>query len=148
MEDLERYLREIVEPTVADFEANPTSTRHAFLACLVTCHAPDYLAHPKRATAKRQQFRRESCDFKIVDDVGHAFKHVLVGQRTSPRLRADQVVTRPRAVWGQAIWGLSRWGDEIGGVTLANEPSIDMLALVKRAVAFLRHRSSRCRILV
>jgi hypothetical protein len=35
MEDLERYLKEMVQPTVDDFEANPTSRRHAFLACVV-----------------------------------------------------------------------------------------------------------------
>jgi hypothetical protein len=136
--NLERYLNDIVKPTVADFEANPISTRHAFLACLVTCHAPDYSAHPEGATAKRQKFRLKSPDFKIADDVGHAFKHVVVGKRTSPRLRADQVIARPPAFWGHAVWNLSRWGDKVGGVTLDNDHTVDILEVLNRAVEFLR----------
>jgi hypothetical protein len=31
MQDLIRYLKGIVEPTIKDFEQNPTSVRHAFL---------------------------------------------------------------------------------------------------------------------
>jgi len=44
VEDLERYLGEVVEPTIKDLEANRTSVRHAFLACVVTFHAVDDLA--------------------------------------------------------------------------------------------------------
>src|SRR5689334_10244272 len=45
MEDLEHYLAAFVRPTIADFERNPTSLRHAFIACVVTFHSVDYLAH-------------------------------------------------------------------------------------------------------
>jgi hypothetical protein len=41
MEDLRRYLEEIVEPTVKDFAEHPASVRHAFLACVATYHAVD-----------------------------------------------------------------------------------------------------------
>ena len=43
MEDSERCLEEMVEPTLKDFEANPTSRRHAFLACVIA-HAVDCLS--------------------------------------------------------------------------------------------------------
>ncbi len=36
--DVQRYIDEMVEPTIADFEANPMSVRLTFLACLVTFH--------------------------------------------------------------------------------------------------------------
>ena len=64
MAELERYLEEIVEPTVADFEQHPTSVRHAFLACVVTCHAVDYLDYPK-AVSSRDSFRKQSVDFRL-----------------------------------------------------------------------------------
>jgi hypothetical protein len=44
VEDLERYLGEVVEPTINELKANRASVRHAFLACVVTFHAVDYLA--------------------------------------------------------------------------------------------------------
>src|SRR5262245_40695491 len=47
MEDFAYYLENFVEPTIAEFQAKPTSVRHAFLACLVTFHAVDYRAFPK-----------------------------------------------------------------------------------------------------
>src|SRR5260370_404335 len=82
MEDLRRYLKEIIEPTVHDLEQNPTSIRHAFLACVVVFHSIDYLAYPKKPSYLRQEFRRQTKDFVIVDQVAHAFKHVITGDRT------------------------------------------------------------------
>ena len=47
MEDLERYLNEIVEPTVNDFRRKPSSVRIGFLTCVAIDHSVDYLAFPK-----------------------------------------------------------------------------------------------------
>ena len=55
MQDLELYLCDFVEPTIAEFEKNPASVRHAFVACVVTFHAVDYLAHPKKPAPLRQK---------------------------------------------------------------------------------------------
>src|SRR5258708_6319056 len=100
MKDLEQFLDEVVEPTIADFEANPTSRRHGFLACVATFHGVDYLAHPRKPQALRQKFTAESPDFAIVDRVAHAFKHVVSGHEASPKrppLRAAEVIPRPPA---------------------------------------------------
>jgi hypothetical protein len=51
MEDLERYLTEIVQPTIDDFTNDPLSVRLAFIACVVTFHSVDYLAYPARPGA-------------------------------------------------------------------------------------------------
>lgn len=32
--EIERYFEQIVAPTIADFEANPTSAEHTFLAAV------------------------------------------------------------------------------------------------------------------
>jgi hypothetical protein len=139
MEDMLRYLDEIVEPTIKDFEANRTSVRHAFLACVTTFHAIDYLAYPnKRSASMRQKFRKNSSAFAIVDDVAHAFKHVETGDRRRPRLKADQIVTRPSAHYGIAKWDESLWGDADGGVMLKDKTDTDLLDEVRKAVTFLR----------
>ena len=137
MSDLAQYLEEIVEPTINDFEANPTSRRHAFLACVVACHGVDYLAYPGDPRTLRQQYRHQCADFKIIDDVGHAFKHVVAGKRDDPRMKASEVVSRPPAYWGQAVWDLTKWDDRVGGVTLDGEREVDLLNTVKNAVSFL-----------
>jgi hypothetical protein len=139
MEDLVRYLEEIVKPTVADFEQHATSVRHAFLACVATCLAVDYLAHPKKPGNLRRQFARESTDFSIVDDVGHAFKHVIT-TGNPPRLRAKDVISRPPGSAGQFAIGVSRVGDGMGGVTLQDEKSVDLLEILRRAVDFLHNK--------
>jgi len=148
MEDLESYLDEIVEPTIADFEANPTSRRHAFLACVATFHSVDYLAHPgkRKPNSLSQKFNKQSADFALVDRIAHAFKHVVSGHAASPQkppLKATGVIARTPASWGTAMWGLSRWGDTVGGVTLGQKHEIDLLDVLKRAVVFLRAHRGR-----
>jgi hypothetical protein len=144
MEDMVRYLEQIVEPTIRDFEENPTSVRHAFLACVAVFHATDYLAYPRRRPAGlRQEFRRASSAFAIVDDVAHAFKHVAVGNRQRPHLKSDQIIARPPAYYDvSGAWDLSRWDDPIGGVTLDAARNIDLLDAIKATVAFLRDQKT------
>src|SRR5262249_7250445 len=139
MEDLEQYLKEIIEPTVEEFEENPASRRHAFLACVATFHGVDYLAHRKqRAATLRQQWQRQSEAFRIVDHVVHAFKHVASGNRSNPELRANEVVS----VKGAFSSGFSS-GFQIASVRLLNDPSINVLRAVQDAVQFLREQLAR-----
>ncbi len=37
------YMAEMVDPTIADLEADPTNRRRGFLACVATFHGIDYL---------------------------------------------------------------------------------------------------------
>ena len=76
MEDLERYLRDFVVPTIDEFAKNPDSVRHGFIACVTAFHGVDYLAWPEDPAMLRSELRKKSADFKTVDDVAHAFKHV------------------------------------------------------------------------
>lgn len=142
MKDMIQYLERIVEPTLKDFESNPTSVRHAFLACVVTFHAIDYLAYPRKSRTIRQKFQRESQDFLLIDRVAHAFKHVAAGTpEGSISLKSNEVISRPPAFFGTAVFGLSRLGDSTGGVTLGKDRNVDLLNTVKRAVAFLREQT-------
>lgn len=142
MIDMLRYLDEIAEPAIKDFEENPTSVRHAFLACVATFHAIDYLAYPRRRPATlRQQFGQRSPEFKIVDEVAHAFKHVVVGDRAKPRLKAAEVISRPPGFLDEMMLDLSRLDDPYGGVTLDSNRELDLLDVVRGAVKFLREEA-------
>ena len=143
MEDLERYLNEIVDPVVADFGRNRTSVRHAFVACVVTFHSVDYLTFPRKSRIKREEFGAASADFALVDDVAHAFKHVVSGNPKKRQLKSFDVRARPPAVAGVMVAGLSRVGDVVGGVGLVDDPTIDLFEIVTRAVAFLRQQTNR-----
>jgi hypothetical protein len=136
MEDLVRYLDEIAEPTIAEFEKNPASVRHAFLACvaLFLFHSVDYLAFPESGRAFRQEFGKVSPAFKVVDDVAHAFKHVVSGNRAEPRLKADEVIGRRGAFFAGAFSSAF----DIGAVTLRGDPQVNFLVIVKQALKFLR----------
>jgi len=137
MEDLRQYLRDFVEPAIADFETNPASVRHAFIACVVLFHSVDYLAHPQKPASLRQRWKRHSRAFFIVDDVAHAFKHVKTGNPANPDLRAREVVSVPAAF---DVASFDAVAFDVGGVTLENDPSVNMLATVKEAAAFVRRQ--------
>ena len=69
-----RYLEQIVDPTLDDFARNPTSVRHAFLACVAAYHAID--RGWKSAGNLKKDWHQLSPEFLIVDMVAHHFKHV------------------------------------------------------------------------
>ena len=142
--DLRAYLLEVVRPTIAEFEANPTSRRHAFIACVVTYHCVDYLAYPDKPQNRLASFREACPGFEVVDRVAHAFKHVKTGHSENPHrqpLASGDVISRPPAVWGEAVWDLSRWDDETGGVTIDGERELDLLVAIREAVEFLERQA-------
>ena len=141
--DATQYADEIMDPTIAEFENDPRSTRRAFLACVATFHMIDYIAHPVDKAQRRGAFRRESPAFATVDRVAHAFKHMKTQDpKLQPPLASDQVIERPPAIWNEARWDVSRWDDNLGGVTIEGEHDRDLLADVKEAAAFLRLKAA------
>lgn len=136
--DVQQFITEMVEPTLREFEENPTSVRHAFLACVTTFHIIDYL----NAKSERQKFQNESPAFKEVDRIAHAFKHVIgrIGQ-TSP-LNASDVISRPPAKWDSAVFDLARWDDENGGVFSRQNRNGDILEAVQQALKFLKGKAA------
>lgn len=149
MEDVERYLNEVVDPTIADFEQNPTSVRHAFLACVATFHCIDYLAYPRNSRTLREQFKIESHEFAEIDRVAHAFKHVRTGHESQgTEFNANEVIERPPEVWGKMVWGLSRWDDPVGGVTFDRNRDADLLKLVKQVRDLIRNKTSKAKLAV
>jgi hypothetical protein len=139
MKDLVRYLDEIVDPTVQDLEANRT-VRHAFLACVAVFHAVDYRAYPRKSRGTRKSYGQASAEFALVDQVAHAFKHV-VSRRGKISLNAKDIISRPAAHWGSAVYGLSQFSDPVGGVALDSDRNLDLVDVVKRAAIFLRQQT-------
>jgi hypothetical protein len=136
MIDLERYVIDFVDPTIDDFAKNPTSVRHAFLACVAAFHGVDYLAWPDDPGKLRSHLRRDE-DFRIVDDVAHAFKHVATSRRPNKGLRPSDVVSRPSGAFDGATFDGSHFDAETGRVTLTNSGGINLLEAVKAAVQFM-----------
>jgi hypothetical protein len=136
MIDLQRYVIDFVNPTIEDFEKNPTSVRRAFLACVVAFHGVDYLAWPDEPDKLRSHLRRDD-DFRIVDDVCHAFKHVATSRRPNKGLKASDVVSCPSGAFENASFDGSYFDAETGRVTLTHRGGIDLLEAVKAAVQFM-----------
>jgi hypothetical protein len=148
VEDLERYLNEIVEPTLDDFRSKPSIVRIGFLACVVIDHSVDYLAFPgdpahwdgkehrDKRVKLRKQFRDENGQFRLASEAANAFKHV---KTTSERgLEAVEVYERPPAVAGKIMAGISMIGDATGAVVVDGH---DLLQVVTNALRFLRSKT-------
>lgn len=89
MKTLARYLEVIVDPTFDDFCADRGSVRLAYLACTAIFHAIDRAADEsgtRRATL-RQEWCKESFEFKLVDIIAHHFKHVQSSDEKIPPTR-------------------------------------------------------------
>ncbi|MDE5451923.1 hypothetical protein GWE18_03400 [Bradyrhizobium sp. CSA112] len=147
MEDFERYLIEIVEPTVDDFRLKPSSVRVGFLACVAIDHSVDYLAFPRnrvhwdgkehhrRRAGLRKQFKEENEQFRLASEAANAFKHV---KTTSVRgLEAAEVYERPPAMAGRAMAGITMAGDMTGAVVVDGH---NLLRVVTEALRFLRSK--------
>ena len=84
MNALREYLDTVVEPTFEDFNGNPRSMRHAYLACVATYHAIDHVAYPKNPGNLRKTWRKKSREFTMVDMFAHHFKHVISDDEKQP----------------------------------------------------------------
>jgi hypothetical protein len=90
MKTVARYLEVIVVPTYNDFYSNPSSVRHAYLACVAIFHAVDRVAEERgaRPATIRQAWRKESIEFGLIDVIAHHFKHVQSSDEKIPPARA------------------------------------------------------------
>jgi hypothetical protein len=123
--DLAQYMELIVEPTFEEYKRNTTSVRHAYLACLVSYHAVDRAAYEAGPLA--EQWRLESQDFMLIEEVAQHFKHGR--RRWVKKAKAEN----PDALLVTHLLGLE--GDLKGLETHS------LFFLVRDAVAFLRQKA-------
>jgi hypothetical protein len=76
VEELGEYLDLIVQPTFDDYSRHPGSVRHAYLACLVAYHAIDRVTYPAKPHTLAQEWRKESMEFALIEEVALHLKHV------------------------------------------------------------------------
>jgi hypothetical protein len=136
MNDLQRYKKDFIVPTIEDFEKDPTSVRLAFLACVAAFHGVDYLAWPDKPSTLRQKLRKNAL-FNTVDEVAHAFKHVATSRRQEKGLKASEVIFD-----ANSFDGLSQ-DPNTGRVTLTRDRAVNLLITVKGAVDFLMAEGAR-----
>jgi hypothetical protein len=116
MDPLE-YVEEIVRPTMAEFQANPRSRRHAYLACMVVFHIKDHLkkAGEKGIEDKMRKATRATSAFDVVRGICNGAKHVETTPDHRIPFKAGDEFDRPPARAGEMEFGKSRLGDAVGG---------------------------------
>lgn len=127
MNDLAQYMELIVEPTYEEYKRNSTSVRLAYLACLVVYHAVDRAAYPDEPGPLAEQWRSESQEFMLIEEVAQHFKH---GQRRWVRKAKEK---NPDALLITHPLGLE--GDLEGLETR------ELFFLVRDAIKFLREKA-------
>lgn len=132
MNSLELYLALIVEPTVDEFKRNPTSLRHAFLACVATYHAIDRVSYPRGPGNLRKIWGRKSMEFRMVDIVAHHFKHV----KSNDERPTQRAIPISGALFGGMGFGTHTFGDSGQNATLRN-----LVFVVVEAVKFLHEQT-------
>lgn len=140
------FFREVVEPTVAEFLADPADKRRGCLACLVLAsmtehhfHAqPDLAAGGEGALKKlKGDLRRENAALGWIADVANATKHVL-----RPASRGNRVGYRDVEVIATNECGVARIGWPLHGEEVVVGPEREWLLseLVEEAMRFWRAR--------
>ena len=94
MYTLRSYIAKIAEPTFEEFNADRGSARRAFLASVAIFHAIERA--PGYDGSTRQEWKRESHEFYLVDILAHHLKHVRSGPEKIP-------ATRPGLPIGRAL---------------------------------------------
>jgi hypothetical protein len=133
---LTRYLDDIVEPTFEDFKRNPSSLRHAYLACLVTYHAIDRVTYPKNPGNLRKKWKQASVQFAVVDMIAHKVKHVVSDDE---KHRPTSGIPLPSIIFGfptHIAWSPNPSGPNQGGIDIHN-----LLYVIRDAIAFLRKQA-------
>jgi len=133
MIDAKKFNHEIVRPTLAEFDAEFSDLRRAFLAVAVVdalaaqifeqsneqrINPFDLLGwhekgHPQKPSdlSFRERIAEDCTAFRIIRDVAKANKHAVLTRGNPEIKRSDQIVSKPTA------YGLGRFGEgRYGGV--------------------------------
>lgn len=101
-----RFLDEICEPCIDELNADPTSSRRAWIAVITLLHFCDYEAAgvtPALATI-REDIRRQFPRFQLVEDLGNANKHFLRSRGPRTGLSAQHSAVGPGAAFSNGTY--------------------------------------------
>jgi hypothetical protein len=140
--DAHRFFREMVEPTVAEFNADPSSKRRGCLACLVLASMTEHYIHAfsngteqNRKTMKKA-IRDENLPLGWIADVANAMRHVV---RSS---KYDAIGFGDIQTMEMGQCGVARCGWPIGGeeVLIGPEHEWRLSELLECVMDFWRSR--------
>jgi len=134
MNDLRSYVKLIVEPTLDDFEQNPRSIRHSYLAAACLFHCVDRAARMrgKKPAVIRQEWRRKSEAFARVDVMAHDFKHV----QATHRMQLAPLVARAPSLLGSFAFNTTALNDSGQTIALAR-----LITIFEQALDFIRREN-------
>jgi hypothetical protein len=139
MNALRQYIKNIVEPTYAEFQSNPLSTRHAFLACVAAFHCVDRAVYPKSPGNLRKEWRERSIEFAIVDMIAHKLEHVVSDDEKGPAPKGAMRLST-------MVFGLGSLNTVVLNEIGLNEGGIDfrnLLIIVSDAINFLHQEATK-----
>jgi hypothetical protein len=133
------YMTGFVDPTIAEFEAEPNSVRRAYLACVVTWHFADCV---KEATSLELQKVREDLEakcgtFNMIGALANLSKHFrLDPRRNRVLIDSSDIHVGPAAAFTDgSYWSDgTAWMDspDVVRATKGGQP-VDVLHCVHRA---------------
>ena len=129
------YLEEIVLPTIDEFQADGSSRRKAYLACIVTYHLSDYLRASKASDVLETVKGRAEAAFEVVHAVATGAKHTASGRKDQIKFRAGSDVYLPPNTLYPFGEGIFAFGHAEGGIMI--EADGFLLASVMEAVRTL-----------
>ncbi len=135
MNALKRYLALIVEPTVEEFRRNPTSIRHAYLACVAAYHAVDRVTYPEHPENVTKEWREKCQEFALVELVALDFKHV---KSRKHKLKA----VPPRIPVGMALYGHMGFNTHMLNDTGEVNSLRHLSFMINEAVRFLHQQAA------
>lgn len=137
MQELQQYLDIIVEPTFRDFERNPKSIRHAYLACVAAYHAIDRASYPKKPGNLRKEWGK-TLEFAIVDMVAHRFKHMISDPEKAP-VKNGAIPLSSLVFGNQTLGNFTLDKDRLsrGGIDLHN-----LYFVIQDCISFIRKQGN------
>jgi hypothetical protein len=112
------YLEEIVLPTIDEFQADGSSRRKAYLACIVTIHLKDYLTKDNARNVEKTVRNRAEAAFDVVSAVANGAKHSISGRGGQIRFHAGSDFYWPSHSVQTLPSGVSLFGDSEGGTMI------------------------------
>lgn len=141
------YLNDVVEPNIAEFQAEFGSKRRAMSAIHSLDALAAYIYHAiggsqgtglQDDSSYRDQLAQLNTDFALIRDVAKAIKHVELHRGKPLVSRSDQLGSEALG-WGEGAYGEGRWGGPVQAYVETNDGDHRILeTILVHATDFLK----------
>ncbi|HCL65149.1 MAG TPA: hypothetical protein DIC56_09980 [Rhizobium sp.] len=113
------YMKEILLPTLSEYEEDTQSRRRAYLACIVVYHLSDYLKKAGADNPAKKMCNQCTTAWNVVHAVAIGAKHRDNAENKNPlKFTAGSDAYRPPARAGLLECGWSILGDHEGSIVI------------------------------